>query len=259
RRTNATLRRSPPHAMRERPFEARVRRLTPALVLTVLAACAGPPGPPPGLLDVWAHQARGEPPDPTLLDAEAAIVRREAARALSATDPGAASEALLARVEDDPDQGVRRAAGFALGLADRTALDPRVETRLLAVLASDPDPGLRLVLVQALGRIGTAESVAPLTDHLQDPEPAVRCAAALALGQLAGDALRGRPPAPGVAAAELGAIRTALERVHADDPEPEVVWRAVWSLAHLGAPEARAVLTAAVARPPRGAERFAVV
>lgn len=93
---------------------------------------------------------------------------------------------------------------------------------LVRDLATGTDFRVRVEAALSLGRTHSAAAVAPLVGALDDPHPAVRAAAAAALGALgrreAGDALRAhlsREPAPSV----QSQLRAALERLTASDEE----------------------------------------
>ena len=77
---------------------------------------------------------------------------------------------------------VRMAAATVLGrLGDADSVAPLLEA------LDDPEPRVRERVVRALGRIGTPQATGPVADRLDDETPAVRRAAAVALGTLGGD------------------------------------------------------------------------
>jgi hypothetical protein len=104
-------------------------------------------------------------------------VRRVAARLLGRTRLSNAVQALLdALASADP--GTRQLAAVGLGYAeDRSTVDP-----LLRTLRAE-EPSVRAAAAWALGEIEDTRAVTPLTRLLRDdPDPGVRRAAALALG-----------------------------------------------------------------------------
>lgn len=133
----------------------------------------------------WAAERRDDPSIvPTLragLEDADACVRRASARLLGSTRHPAAIEALLDALQS-PNPVTRQLAAVGLGYADDLdAVDP-----LLRVLRDD-DAAVRTAAAWALGRIEDRRAVAPLTSLLlDDPDPAVRRAAALALGDILG-------------------------------------------------------------------------
>ncbi len=142
-------------------------------------------------------------------------------------DP-AAVPALVARLDDPAPQVVDAAVG-ALGRLRASAALPRLATLLgsepvnqlnlieaLAGFAAEAVPAVagrlaagdtatRLHAAEAIGRLGSPEAIAPLAAALGDPEPQVRLAALIALGELGPDArpaietAAGQPALAGVA------------------------------------------------------------
>lgn len=81
------------------------------------------------------------------------------------------SLAQVLRETEDEDLGLMAAAGLA-------------NLKAVAILATlIPDPKQRLLAVQSLAQIGTAETVAPLLQVVGDPDPAIRQTALDALGR----------------------------------------------------------------------------
>jgi HEAT repeat protein len=81
---------------------------------------------------------------------------------------------------------IERKAAWILRLEQqRTLQDPSAAGANLALLAADPDAGVRRRAVLAIGRTGLPEGVPTVITALQDPEVAVRETAAFALGLLA--------------------------------------------------------------------------
>ena len=117
--------------------------------------------------------------------------------------------------------------------------DPTAEKvlpKLLAVL-KDPDPALRQVAAQSLGKIARQEAVPALTEALQDPVPSVRAQAAWALGMIGEKSAAGDHPqlasllfdsdaavrqAAATALGQTGATPAALERLEKRLLEPGV-------------------------------------
>jgi peptidyl-prolyl cis-trans isomerase B (cyclophilin B) len=147
------------------------------------------------LLLVELVEARGEPADgPRLLEALSSPFARVRARAALAagrcgqplwnrpqggSDPlGEPLRSLLFLARSDPEPVAREQAIFALG----QVADPAVSAGL-ALLAIDPLPSIRARAVEALGKIpGTGAAL--LLPSLDDPDPSVRGAAALAIARL---------------------------------------------------------------------------
>lgn len=119
-----------------------------------------------------------------LADSAHPHVRRQAVvvlRALGSASAGASVPALTP-VLRDPDPEVRRAAAEALGSLGAAAV---AATPGLAALTTDPNPDVRLRALEAVGRVAPgSEAAAPLARALSDPVPAVRAAAAGAIGHL---------------------------------------------------------------------------
>lgn len=93
--------------------------------------------------------------------------------------PANLSEALRLLDAQDPRQ--RALSAKTLG---RQGEDARPAVPHLVARLEDPDPMVRSVAAAALGRIGAAEAVAPLTRALTDPLVPVRFWVAEALGQI---------------------------------------------------------------------------
>ncbi len=115
-------------------------------------------------------------------------VREAAAMALGLTgDTQAGIELLLERMSEPgtPSDSKRLAAAALGGMEARTAVS--VLTKRLA----DRDPRVRRWAVAALGEIADPETVAPLSKVLAtDPDPGVRVEAAFRLGKFGGEAAR---------------------------------------------------------------------
>jgi cyclophilin family peptidyl-prolyl cis-trans isomerase/HEAT repeat protein len=193
-----------------------------ALVALCLAAACSP-GPE-------KSRAPDTAPDPSLLRRE--IVRSEGqrlgARLADLSESGdpalraravlglarvgdAATAPLLRRALEDPDEGVRIEAAFALGLFEDTA-------DALVPAFAKATPEVRPVIVEALGRSGGEKGLATLVQALQEKEAATRVAAALALGALG---YRKQPMGPEARGQLL---------LHAADPEAEMRYAVGYAL-----------------------------
>ncbi len=120
-------------------------------------------------------------------------------------------------------------------LADDFGGDPRAIEALTRILA-DPSAhwGLKQEAALDLGRIGGSAGAAPLVRALGNPDPRVRRAVALALGE----------------AGEVSAAQTLRRTVESDRAE-DVVAAAEIALGRLRAPDAKAYLTRQLARQSR--------
>lgn len=129
------------------------------------------------------------------------LLERDARLRLAATEvlrlsPVAEGIEPLGRVLSDTDERVRLGAASALGEVAETAsggpaprpppgeLRGRAATALLGHL-DDPEPRVRVFVVDALAKLGDARAALPLVSKLQDGAPEVRVAVARALGVLA--------------------------------------------------------------------------
>jgi cyclophilin family peptidyl-prolyl cis-trans isomerase/HEAT repeat protein len=149
------------------------------LMTAVLSACASTPSAPA--------------PDASYEQKLSWILRLEDQRILrdpppsSAAPPAAARNVApplgpdLTRLLVDRDARIRRRAALAVG---RVGLADGVSP--LTVLLSDVHPDVRSMAAFALGLVGDASAVQPLISALQDPAPTVQAGAAEALG-LIGD------------------------------------------------------------------------
>jgi len=148
--------------------------------------------------------------------------------------------AIVLSVLRDPNPELRLHAAEVLGWAplpdgERPG-QPRAEVRAaLLVKLADADSQVRRVALRTLGRLGPGPGTLTIARMLDDPEPAVRAAAAVALGQ-------GRDPhaAP------------ALLRAWQAPNEPEVRAAIIASLARLPSPLLPAALLSALDAPPAG-------
>jgi HEAT repeat protein len=168
-------------------------------------------------------------------------VRREAARWLGASGDARAIEPLHQVARQDPWPSVRAAAAGALvQLGDLCVLGT-----LRELLRGNVFSWIKIEVIQhllAYGRRGAAEgqeALALLSEAMQDPQEAVRCRTARALGNL-GQA----------ETAEVGAVLTILSEAM-QDQEGTVRERAAQALGDLGRPEAAEVLMKALSDPYR--------
>ena len=219
-----------------------IARLTSSVFwLTVLAACASAPPPAPVVV---------VPTEPPL----ASIVRLEDQRILRDSAPPAPAIVApprrgratvvpppppnLIALLGDASARTRRRAALAIGrvgLADGVA-------PLSARLASDPEFEVRQMAAFSLGLLGRREAVAPLRAALADASPIVRGRAAEALG-LIGDT----DSAAAIGAMTAGFVKAgALSAVVADEsgyplsPEIEATRLGIYALARLKAYDALA-------------------
>jgi HEAT repeat protein len=111
-----------------------------------------------------------------------AQVRRYLALAIGRLDPPMPPDAVaeLTRALDDPDSETRISVIWALGSSG----DPAVAPRLIALYtAPDTDPGVRKMVVYALGALPGDQAIETLRAALTDATPDVRWNAAVALSR----------------------------------------------------------------------------
>jgi hypothetical protein len=130
----------------------------------------------------WVHERKIDPATVPLLRAAIAdqdwCVRRLAAPILGHVGDASAVQAMLASL-DAADAGTREMAALALGFSD----DPRATTPLVARLRDD-SPRVRATAAWALGEIESKAAVRPLIEALRDGDALVRESAARALGEV---------------------------------------------------------------------------
>lgn len=225
------------------------RLVASALSLTVLAACASAPAPAPVVVPT-------EPPLASILRLEDHRVLREPAPppappTTAPTSPRGRAVVLppppppdLIVLLGDASARTRRRAALAIG---RVGLADGVGP-LSARLAGDPEFEVRQMSAFALGLLGRREAVTPLRTALADASPIVRGRAAEALG-LIGDT----DSATAIGAMVAAYVKAgALSSVVADEsgyplsPEIEATRLGIYALARLKAyePLAAAVLDA---------------
>lgn len=111
-----------------------------------------------------------------------AQVRRYLALAIGRLDPPLPADAVaeLTQALDDPDSETRISVIWALGSSG----DPAVVPRLLSLYtAQSSDPGIRKMVIYALGALPGDGQIDTLRTGLQDPTPDVRWNAAVALAR----------------------------------------------------------------------------
>ena len=181
-------------------------------------------------------------------------VRRAAAWALGQLEDAAAVSALTTALKRDRDLEVRRTCAWALGqLEDHSAVDA------LTGALNDPDTELRNKAVWALGQIEDARAVTALVGVLRDPDVDTRAQAVWALGQIGSkDATEGlgraasdsSPRVRSQVAWALGQIEDARS-VPAlgrllHDPVADVRKQAAWALGQIESKESVGDLSAAL-------------
>jgi cyclophilin family peptidyl-prolyl cis-trans isomerase/HEAT repeat protein len=111
------------------------------------------------------------------------VTRRRTLLALGRIgDPEALGPLRAALTEGDPE--TRQVALASLGQLDAVA-HPDAEKVLRAFLDLSQKAADRRVAIESLGRVGSLDSVGPLLQALESPEPRMRASAAAALGQMA--------------------------------------------------------------------------
>ena len=164
------------------------------------------------------------------------FVRAEAAAALAQLGAPIARGSLLQALNSHEPRRIAAAAEALGHLRDTEGVGP-----LLATLETTMDPSARASILIALGQIGATEAVPALLNALNDDTPAVRWAAAGALGRL------GRAETSSALATRLAASVHRLEnpdpsrrgrRRRMEEPfvrEPALMRRRlVWSLSRVG-------------------------
>jgi HEAT repeat protein len=130
----------------------------------------------------WVHERKIDPSTVPLLRTAIAdqdwCVRRLAAPILGHVRDASAMQAMIAALAAS-DAGTRETAALALGFAG----DPRAATPLVGRLGDD-SPRVRATAAWALGEIESKESVRPLIGALRDADALVRESAAQALGEV---------------------------------------------------------------------------
>lgn len=171
----------------------------------------------------------------TLLERSGEPSLRVAAMRVLAIDPtGARLDLLLAALRDDND-AIRAQAATIVGWAD-TQGEARTKVRTaLAAKLGDLSALVRQAAIEGLAILGAPELTLTLTRVLDDPEPAVRSAAARALGT-SGDRN----------------ASAALVRATGAANEPQVVRTAIAALVQLGGADADAHLLSLLDDPPAG-------
>lgn len=186
--------------------------------------------------------------DPILPEAlrhDEPAVRFAAYRALARIGDAAAIPMLVDALGRETVPQLRSEAIFAIGRTEHPSIVDVVERFILV-----SDDRTRADLARALGMSGDERGLISLLDSIDDPSPAVRGAAALALGRMLG----GRPGA--LEGRAFGPFRSLGERmVH--DESAEVRWRAVHAGGKLGAEAFRPRFLQALADPDPRVRLFA--
>ncbi len=174
--------------------------------------------------------------------------------ALTANNPALRGRALLAigRIQDptsadvltkglgDPDAGARAEAAFAVGLLGLSwtplaeALKAKLTDALKSAEAAEQDPGVKLAMLEALGRVGTGAAVERLAERLTVAGD-VQARAALSIGVAAKSGVAVSPRA-------LTALTLLLKKENALTSR----FGAVYALAQSKSPLARAALLTCV-------------
>jgi cyclophilin family peptidyl-prolyl cis-trans isomerase len=149
-------------------------------------------------------------------------IRERLAEALGRIGEPAAAGVLAGLAADGEDK-VRTAALFAIGVLGDEAPEP-ARAAVLARLGADRETAERLVALDAAGRLAREDEAATVAALLADPLPAIRAAAARALGFLG---QRGRPVPDGIV--------TLLSDRLADDDE-QVRFMAAFALYRIAEP-----------------------
>ncbi|HUH05652.1 MAG TPA: peptidylprolyl isomerase [Kofleriaceae bacterium] len=162
------------------------------LLILVLAACGSPrpvappvaAAPPPELSEIPGLEAAREARTGRLIALSRSangVVRERAVRGLARIGDDAALAALgeLAR---SADAGVQAAAVWGLGISGGGDGAAAREAALLRLHGSMTADAGRVVVLEALGRIGSAASLPVLAAALSDGAPTVRVVAGLAVG-----------------------------------------------------------------------------
>ena len=162
------------------------------------------------------HHAKAVPALIELLRSGAAPGPYQAAVALGrlGAEPDHAAAALIDALRQS-DADVRRAAARSIGQLGRAAFAALKDKKAL----DDPDEQVRSLVVEAVGWMG-AEGVNPLIKALEDKSPAVRRAAARALGRLGPEAKAAEPALVDVVSDAKEEVRDAaakaLRRIRAE-------------------------------------------
>jgi putative membrane-bound dehydrogenase-like protein len=144
------------------------------------------------------------------LDDRAASVRKAAAFSLGMARHASAAEKLAVAVANEDDPAARREAATALGRIG----DPASVPALADALAESADVFSTHSLIYALIEIGASGALA---ERLDDPQPAIRRGALLALSQMDDVSLTPERVAPLLRAPELEIVRAAFTVALADN------------------------------------------
>ncbi len=154
--------------------------------------------------------------------------RARAARAVGRIRDPALASVLRRALHVEGDGRVKGEQLFALGqIGDAESLD------VLLVHLGDEEPALRAAAAEAIGKLAVPRAAPNLVAHLVDPAPRVRGAALLALARLVGrrsDAAKqgGAPLDPEARTVFLQSIASLL-----DDPDESVRWKAAYAVGEI--------------------------
>jgi HEAT repeat protein len=161
----------------------------------------------PGVADDYSAEAIPTVEIAGALADEDPTRRSEAAEQIEAMDAETRRRTLISLTRDGRPE-IRLLAVDLIGLHHAT--DAEAASRLAEMLASDPDPDVRIACVSSLSRGDRRHALAPLFDALSsDPSLYVRADAAAALDRLTGQAI-GRAVVLGTDAAESAADDASL-------------------------------------------------
>ena len=119
--------------------------------------------------------------------APAAEARRRAVYSLARIHAGEAADVLLAATDDSlPDIRATAVRELTVSYADAAGLDRSGLAGRVRRLTGDPDPGVRISALRALGTYGTEDLAGAAVERMADADPGVRLQALTALGQLKG-------------------------------------------------------------------------
>jgi len=142
-------------------------------------------------------------------------VARTAARLLGRTEVAAATEALIAALQDTAAR-VREMGALGLGVSEpEGAFDP-----LVRAVESDAAPAVRIMAAWALGQLEMPEAIEPLSRALESDDIELRAVSVMALGEIE----------------NRDALPTLVRAL--TDPAARVRMNAAWALGELEHPDA---------------------
>ncbi|NCO32998.1 MAG: hypothetical protein AUJ92_01755 [Armatimonadetes bacterium CG2_30_59_28] len=160
-------------------------------------------------------------------------VRAACARALARFKSPETVQPLVDALPDASGE-VAEAAAASLSSIGEAAIEP------LVALVSHPDAGVRCLMVEALGRIGSREGIPAIVDCLEDYSARVRAVSLEAAAKIG---------EPSVAPAVIRLL---------EDPKPQIVASALSCLSKLRCAEAREALLSALNSPDTGVRLAAI-